>query len=215
MASSTAQPAIGFNLAAIALMIAIGGLGVAYGIEAIEKGNTPSFAPDATVSSNLGGRPLTIPAAWLPDGTTDSDDFASRIDMRVSLPLGRDGSDTPIDVTLLPRSQARPSSALLDGVYLHMFEAEQLTGPPGLIGKPLKSSEGYGGETVWYDPISPQPFVAKCMAPVEPGGAEWCLRTVALAKGIAAIYRFNKTLLPQWHSFDTEMGAVLTRIGAL
>jgi hypothetical protein len=38
---------------------------------------------------------------------------------------------------------------------------------------------------------------------------------VALAKGIAATYRFSSTLLSQWHSFDEQMSAILKRIGAL
>jgi F0F1-type ATP synthase membrane subunit c/vacuolar-type H+-ATPase subunit K len=213
--ASSAQPAVGFNLLAITLILTIAGLSVAYGVGILESRDFGGDAEDSVVTSNLGGRPLTIPAAWLPDGATDSDDFASRIDLRVELPLGPDGTLAPIDVLLVPRSQARPSAALLDGVYLHMFEAEELSGPPGLIGKPLKAQEGYAGETVWYDPISPQPFVAKCIAPIENGGDSWCLRTVALAKGIAATYRFSATLLPQWHSFDTQMNPLLARIGAL
>jgi hypothetical protein len=213
--ASTAEPAVGFNLLAITLTLAIAGLCVAYGIEALETHDFREDASDRVVSSNLGGRLLTIPAAWLPDGAADSNDFASRIDLRVELPLGVNGADEPVDITLVPRSQARPSAALLDGVYLHMFEAEELSGPPGLIGKPLKAQDGYAGEIVWYDPISPQAFVAKCMAPVAGDRVSWCLRTVALAKGIAATYRFSSTLLPQWHSFDGQMRAILTRIGAL
>ena len=67
---------------------------------------------------------------------------------------------------------------LLDGVYLHQFEDKQLTGPPGLVGKPLTASEGFAGETVWYDALSADPFVAKCLAPVAPGEPTQCLRTV-------------------------------------
>jgi len=213
--ASSAQPAVGFNLLAITLILAIAGLSAVYGLGILENRGFDGGPEDSVVTSNLGGRPLTIPASWLPDGATDSDDFASRIDLRVELPLGPDGKNEPVDIMLVPRSQARPSAALLDGVYLHMFEAEELSGPPGLIGKPLKAQEGYAGETVWYDPISAQPFVAKCMAPIEADGESRCLRTVALAKGIAATYRFSAALLPQWHSFDTQMGAVLKRIGAL
>ena len=86
--------------------------------------------------------------------------FAKEIDLRVTLPLGAKGADAAIDISLMPRSRVRPSASLLDGVYLHQFMPEQLSGPPGLVGKPMMATEGYEGETVWYDPIGQSPFAA-------------------------------------------------------
>ena len=92
----------------------------------------------------------------------------------------------------------------------------ELSGPPGLVGKPLYSSEGYEDDTVWYDPLSGTPFVAKCAAPpVGDNSPANCLRIVALPGGIAAVYDFGADALYSWRNFDGLMQDVLTRIGAL
>ena len=106
-------------------------------------------------------------------------------------------------------------SSLLDGVYLHQFMPEQLTGPPGLIGKPLVATEGYANETVWYDAINASPFVAKCIAPVAEGEASRCIRTVYLGPGIAAVYSFDEDVLASWRKFDAALDVPLKQIGAL
>ena len=92
---------------------------------------------------------------------------------------------------------------------------QQLSGPVGLVGKPLKASEGYENETVWYDPLASSPFVAKCEAPIVAGAAGHCLRTVYLGPGIAAIYGFADDVLGNWKKFDAELHPRLTEIGAL
>ena len=133
--------------------------------------------------------------------------------MQLVLPLGLNGAPRTIELTLLPRSSARPSASLLDGVYLHMFQTKELSGPHGLVGKPLRAGDGYDGETVWYDPLSADPFVAKCSAPVAPGAEARCLRAVYLAPGIASVYAFGSDVLTNWRSFDSAMRGRLEQIG--
>src|SRR5690606_11987896 len=135
-----------------------------------------------------------------------------QIDLRVSLPLGPAGDLREIDITLLPRSSVRASARLLDGVYLHLFQPTELSGPPGLIGKPLKAQNGYEQETVWYDPLSADPFVAKCSAPIAPGLSARCLRAVHLAPGMAAVYAFDGEVLERWRDFDAAVRPLLRRI---
>ena len=135
--------------------------------------------------------------------------------LTVSLPIGSDGAAVPVEITLLPLSQVRTSISLLDGVYLHQFMPGELSGPAGLIGKPLYPTDGYADETVWYDALSPNPFVAKCSNAPDGHGPAQCLRTVALGGGIAAVYAFASTGLAGWKSFDRQVGVVLGRIGAL
>ena len=109
----------------------------------------------------------------------------------------------------------RPSASLLDGVYLHQFQQAQLTGPVGLIGKPLQAGDGYEGETVWYDPLTSSPFVAKCQAPIVEDAPGKCLRSVYLGPGIAAVYAFDQDVLTNWRKFDAELHPLLDKIGAL
>jgi hypothetical protein len=194
------------------------GLAIAYGIDAMSRAAKalPEAGPgDRVVVRSLGGRSLTIPAAWLRTELSEKAGFSKQIELDLALPLGPKGALMEVGVTLLPRSQVRPSASLLDGVYLHQFQPEQLSGPPGLIGKPLAAVEGYQDETVWYDPISPNPFVAKCLAPVTADASSRCLRAVYLGTGIAAIYDFDAVALERWREFDTEMTARLGRTGAL
>ena len=217
-ASAGAAPAkgsghsIGFNLGAIALIVAVLGLGLAYGIDAAGRARPADAAP---VSRTLGGHELVIPAAWLREDAAHGEGFAKQVELRLILPLGPEAAPRAIEVTLVPRSRVRPSAALLDGVYLHQFMPEQLDGPPGLVGKPLVATDGFAHETVWYDPLSPAPFAAKCMAAVTAGTAGRCLRTVLLAPGIAAVYAFDDDVLVNWREFDARIQRPLAEIGAL
>ena len=91
---------------------------------------------------------------------------------------------------------------------------EELSGPPGLVGKPLTATEGFENETVWYDALSATPFVAKCIAAPDGQGPAQCLRTVALSGGIAAVYSFSADVLDGWKDFDSQLRARLDVIGA-
>jgi hypothetical protein len=208
-----ARSGIGFNLALIALGAALLGLAAAYGIDALRQGGETAAAGTATRA--LGGRQLTIPAAWLRGAAGDGAGFAKQVELALRLPLGPDGALRDVAVTLMPRSRVRPSAALLDGVYLHQFMPEQVAGPPGLVGKPLVARDGLAGETVWYDALSPNPFVAKCALPVVAEQPGRCLRAVHLGPGLAAVYSFGADVLEEWRRFDAVLAGPLRQIGAL
>src|SRR5690606_8349026 len=142
------------------------------------------------------------------------DGFTNQIDLRILFAPDAAQAALPVDVTLLPRSRVRTSASLLDNVYLHQFGHETLDGVPGLVGKPMLAGNGYAGESVWYDAIAPNPFVAKCLEPVAVNGAAQCVRTVYLPSGIAAVYTFDSTILQSWRQFDAEMERWLAPIGA-
>lgn len=193
------------------------GLALAYAIDAASRHlDTPWHRRDieTTLTRTLGGKDISIPLSWFRNPEQQVVGFAKEIELHLVLPLGPDGAARGVDVTLLPRSAVRASAALLDGVYLHLFTDAQQDGPPGLVGKPLRAEEGYKAETVWYDPLSVDPFVAKCGEPVA-GGTSRCLRSVHLAPGIAAIYAFDAGLLENWRDFDTRMTPYLTRMGVI
>jgi len=204
---------VGFNLAVIAVAVALLGLGVAYGIDA--AGRSDREAAAGAVTRTLGGRELAVPLVWLREDAQRAEGFAKQVELALPVPLGPDRTVREIDITLLPRSRVRPSASLLDGVYLHQFMPEQLSGPLGLIGKPLIARDGFEGETVWYDALSAAPFVAKCLAPVIEGGPGRCMRTVYLGPGIAAVYNFDEDVLVNWRRFDADLHPLLKKIGAL
>lgn len=204
---------IAFNLGAILVALALVGVGLAYGLDSARRQHKASASDEmATIVRTLGGREFAIPASWFRFDDQKVEGFAEAIDLRFTLPLGTNGAPRQIDVQLVPRSRARPSAGLLDGVYVHQFLPQQLQGPPGLVGKPLIPKEGFAGETVWYDALSARPFVAKCMAPVAGSGPARCLRTV-LYPDVAAVYAFDADVLQNWRQFDPEIEALLGRIG--
>lgn len=207
---------LGFNLGVIAMIVATGALGLAYAIDAAGQASRHSSgASSDLVARTLGATTLTIPAAWLTGDDGQQGGFAKQLDLKLTLPLGPDAAPREIDVTLTQRSRVRPSASLLDGVYLHQFQETQLGGPVGLIGKPLQASDGFEGETVWYDPLTSNPFVAKCQTPIVDGEAGKCLRTVYLGSGIAAVYAFDDDVLSNWRKFDATLHPLLDKIGAL
>ncbi|MEO6395877.1 MAG: hypothetical protein ABIO40_08200 [Devosia sp.] len=210
-----APHSVPYNLGVLALGAGLVGLALAYGIDAAVRTAPNAGNGETVVARSLGGRELTIPISWLRAETDPTAGFAKQIDLTLTLPLGPNGAPEAIAVTLLPRSQVRPSSSLLDGVYLHQFMPEQLSGPPGLIGKPLVAEDGYADETVWYDPISSNPFVAKCIAPVSGETVSRCVRSVYLGAGVAAIYDFQIDALQGWRGFDAAIREPMGRIGAL
>lgn len=207
---------LGFNMALIAVLVLLLAVGAAYLIDELGRRDTippPTLADANPVQQTIAGRELSIPASWFRYGEQIRDGFTNQIDLR--LIFEAQGTEaTPISVTLLPRSRARTSASLLDRVYLHQFDNATLDGVPGLVGKPMLGSDGYQGESVWYDALSPNPFVAKCQTAVAEDTPAQCVRTVYLPSGIAAIYTFDATLLQSWRSFDAEMEEWLSVIGA-
>lgn len=208
---------LGYNLAGIAVLVLLMAVGMAYLIDNMGRSSRPALPTleDADpIQQTISGRELTIPSAWFRYGEQIRDGFTSQIDLRVMFTPDPAAEPLAVDITLLPRSRARASSNLLDRVYLHQFGEDTLSGVPGLVGKPMQSANGYAGESVWYDALSPNPFVAKCVEPVAPDGVAQCVRTVYLPSGIAALYTFDATILQSWRQFDSEMERWLAPIGA-
>jgi hypothetical protein len=201
-APNTGAGHIAYNLAGISVIVLMMAVGLAYVVDMAGRNGADGKGNGASaITQTIGGRDLTIPEHWFRYGEQMRPGFVTQID--------------PVNVTILPRSRARASSVLLDAVYLHQFDDGMVSGVPGLVGKPLKHGAGYVGETVWYDALSPNPFVAKCAAPIESGKPARCLRTVQLSSGLAAIYGFDGAALAGWRDFDAAMALRLETIGAL
>lgn len=211
------RSSLAYNLAAIAVLTLLLAVGLAYLIDELgrsDDGPVPTLSDLNPVVQTISGRELSIPQAWFRHGEQIRDGFTNQIDLRIQFAPEAMGEPQSVDITLLPRSRARTSASLLDRVYLHQFDDTTLQGVPGLVGKPMLERSGYAGESVWYDALSPNPFVAKCLEPVASDGIAQCVRTVYLASGIAAVFTFDATLLQSWRQFDTEIERWLKPIGA-
>lgn len=194
-----------YTLAASVVIAALVGIVLAYGLRgyfsaAASGSDTPVLTHQHNV--NIGAQRYAMPASLIVDPAQRRDGFAERVDLTLALPIAEDGL-SEVDITLLPRGRVRTSAALLDSVYLHQFSDAQLSGPTGLVGKPLERDAGTHGETVWYDPLSAGPFVAKCMTPVDiRPGARTCMRVFSLSDRNTAIVTFKPSALANWRSFD-------------
>lgn len=208
---------MGYNLAGIAVLVLLLAVAAAYLIDELGRNDTiplPTLGDADPIVQTISGRELSIPRAWFRYGEQIREGFTNQIDLRILFAPETASDPMPVAVTLLPRSRARSSASLLDRVYLHQFGDEQLQGVPGLVGKPMLGSDGYAGESIWYDALSPNPFVAKCLTPVAAEGTAQCVRTVLLPSDIAAVYTFDAEALQHWRQFDGEMENWLTVIGA-
>ncbi|VAW17295.1 hypothetical protein MNBD_ALPHA12-457 [hydrothermal vent metagenome] len=214
--SSRWRPPSLFNLAAIALLLALAGLGAAYLLLAMAN-NRPetklSTWSKPLVQKNIAATELTIPASWISASDNGNSASGDQLDLEVNLQFAPGAKPHPVKLRLIASSKAQPSSYLLDTVYLRQFSPLQENGVSGLIGKPLNPKEGFENETVWYDPISTRPFVAKCLGANINSPEASCLRTVQLTSQLAIIYRFDVDLLAYWKNFDATMLPILTQIG--
>jgi len=224
VSTTSARPAengngqIAYNLAGIALLILLAAVGIAYAIDQAARNARPAkpeLGDGNFVAQTVAGQDLSIPMTWFRYGEDIKPGFVSQVDLLFRLDLSGLSEPAEVDVTLLARSGARASGALLDAVYLHQFADQTLGGIPGLVGKPLIAGEGYANETVWYDPLSPAPFVAKCASAPDKSRSDRCLRTVHLPNGLAAVLGFDAAALKSWKDFDGELARWLGQIGAL
>jgi hypothetical protein len=207
---------LGFNLAALLMLAVMAGVGCAYGIDAygrhLERERRAAGIGDIA-QLTVAGRDLVVPAGMFWSGEMPASGFTAQIEIGFIADLGLEAPEQ-VRATLLPATRVRPSAALLDSVYLHQFADGTLSGAPGLVGKPVVRNAGQPGETVWYDPLSPNPFVARCQEAVIAGEAGSCLRTVILPSGLGAIYAFSETALAGWRQFDAEAERALDPINA-
>ncbi|QJR18399.1 hypothetical protein [Pelagibacterium halotolerans] len=203
-----------YTVVAIGLIVAMAGLGAAYGVRNwLEASTGQQTSPELSASHiiTIGAQRYVMPAELLTDPIQRRDGFAERMDLSLALPLGENGKLSEVAITIMPRGRMRASAALLDSVYLHQFASDQLSGVPGLVGKPLELDAGTNGETVWYDPLSANPFVAKCMTPVTmTTGDRTCLRVLTLSDRNTAVIAFEPAALDNWRSFDARIEEALT-----
>lgn len=117
-------------------------------------------------------------------------------------------------ITLTSNITVVTSSRLLDRSYIHDFIGPTLKGQAGLVGKKLNPQSGYESETVWYDPLNPNPFTTRCYTPENEAIVRGinCMRTIALSGAITATYRFPESLLPYWRELDSQLVANLSNL---
>lgn len=204
------------GLANLVVVVALVAIALAYLIDGMSpplRTGAAGVEPTLRVEANIAGTDLQIPLSWMQVPEQQGQDFAERLDLK--LPIMIAGAERPsmISATLLPRARVRPSAQLLDSVYLQRFDGRQIQDVPGLVGKPLTGGEGFESETLWYDPINANPFVAKCTPMPADETRSICLRTRLAGDGLAVVLSFDSSLLAHWRGFDAALDTTLAEIG--
>jgi len=207
---------LGFNLAALALILAMTGIGIAYWLNdytptVIE--NVPSVYEPPLVVKTLNNSTMQIPDSWLNILTQNIQENVQTIDLVLKISIAEQEEPTPFNLRISEAIRAEPSTNLLDSVYVLRFSQEQIGGINGLVGKPLRAEDGYNSETIWYEPISDNPFVAKCIDLEASGTALNCLRTIRLNSQLSATYQFAQNQLEYWHMMDDAILPLMAQIG--
>lgn len=191
-------------------LLSILGLGIIYAIEALKPERVP-LDPDYVAEKRaltLGFGDVYIPQNWI--ASRIADDQRALENLSLLIPVQVQGQVEEVPVDLVPASRTTPSIYLLDALYIHRFSADPALYVHGLVGRTLKNGEGYENEMVWYDPLRPQPFVAKCVEPLDKTvKTPNCLETKLVTKRVAAVIKFPEQFLPDWKAFDAQMRAKL------
>jgi len=206
-------PHFGQTVAGIFIFISALGLAAAYGLQAIAERSRDVAPPPPgePIHFTLAAVDVAVPINWLRG--TPRGGFVEALELTVPIKLPDASEALQADVTLLPRARAVPSAALLDRLYIHRFSDNQVAGPHGLIGKPLIAEAGYENETVWYDPVNGNPFVAKCLELIDEGERVLeCMRTIPLGTKVSAVVRFDEPALMRWQEFDAAVAAALEEL---
>lgn len=167
-------------------------------------------ATTLTVSSDL----VRFPAARR-DGPIDRLDllFAwpdlSPADEMAAATLRAAGEADPlIFVTVTAQQEGvLDSTDRLDLVYSRVFSDNAWAGPAGLVGVALSAEAGYAGEELYFEPEGEAPFVTRCLASTDPALAQTCMREISVADGLAVLYRFDKSILPEWRTLEAAIRA--------
>lgn len=115
--------------------------------------------------------------------------------------------DPLIFVTVSAQTGGLDSTERLDMVYSRVFSDNAWAGPAGLVGVALSAEAGYAGEELFFEPEGESPFVVRCLASNDAAIAETCMREVNAGSGLLVLYRFDKSLLPEWRALEAAIRA--------
>jgi hypothetical protein len=168
----------------------------------------------------IGGTTLTVASDLIRFPAARQDGAIDRLDLLFAWPdlsaademeaatLRAGGQIDPlIFVTVSAQTGALDSTGRLDMVYSRVFSDDAWAGPAGLVGVALSAEAGYEGEELFFEPEGESPFVVRCLASNDAAIAETCMREVNIGSGLAALYRFDKSLLPEWRVLEDAIRA--------
>ena len=113
-----------------------------------------------------------------------------------------------IFVSLSQQTEAIASSDRLYSIYSQHFVGDPIEGPSSLIGFAMAKDSGFAGEVIYFKPDESEPFVARCITPVEQTPT-FCIRDIALQNNVQLTYRFRLKLLEEWDALDRNIRSAM------
>lgn len=197
-------------LAAVAALLAL-----AIGALWFLAGDGDDTAP-RPVALTISGEPLTIAANRIRFADQRHGGVLPRVDLAVLWPdlAGRTAAnrdafalprpDAPVlQIAIEPATVALDSAARLASVYVRAFAAEPpdaALAPPvdGLVARRFVPGSPYVDETLYFEPGSVHPFVARCFPRADGDERRLCLTEIGFGKSLVAAIRFPPALLADW-----------------
>ena len=191
------------------MAVALVGLVFVYASDLLtNKSGNNSAANSGSYKITIAAKPIVVPKAWTTSTINTDDEVLSNVEL--AIPMNVSNDETALHISLLPSAKAAPSAYLLDSLYIHNFEEGAPKQAYGLIVKSLKPQAGYEDETIWYDAISANPFVAKCLEEKLGDDTQTnCITTMLVNKRVSALIRFDGDLLPYWKGLHAELTKLL------
>jgi len=202
------------NVLILCIILSLLGLSVVYTLDFLEK-NSPQQANSSqeTIEFTIAASKLRAPKSWIESNFDEEQNILNLLQLRLELQI--DGKLVAVNATLLPAARAAPSAYLLDSLYIHNFAPGRSEQMYGLVAKKLRNEAGFEDETIWYDALSANPFVAKCLdEKVEVRNAKPCITTILVNKRVSALIQFEKSVLPHWRQFSVALAQQLASFKA-
>jgi hypothetical protein len=182
------------------------------------------------VTVTISGEPLVISSDRIRFADQRRGGALPRVDLAVLWPdmVGRTATnrdafalprpETPVlQIAIEPNSTALDSAARLASVYLRYFAADppdESLAPPvdGLVARRFVASSPYADETLYFEPGSVHPFVARCFPRAEGDQRRLCLTEIGFGKSLVAAIRFPPALLADWRHLQDACRSLLDGI---
>lgn len=211
----------------LALAACIFVLRLSDGMLALYRGVAASPVEAGPAEISIAGESLRVPAALMryplagPAAQTGPIQ-TRRIELAFTWPAlapltpGRSG----IHLAVIAEHDPFSDKERFERLFAPRFASGQVAGPDGLSGRHMEAGSGYGGEIVYYQPALAGPggggpfYYARCGVPQADPVALSCLRTLRLAPGLQASYRFDAALLGEWRLIERAILDLIARMRA-
>lgn len=190
------------------------------------RGAAPAPAEPGPAVIAIGGETLGVPAPLLSYPLAAHAGVGDVIETgRIELALGWPdlGALAPgrggIHLSITARHDPFGERERFERLFAPRFAAGAVAGPEGLNARQMMTGTGYGGEIVYYQAAAADKtgqgerfYYVRCGVPQADPVPLSCLRSLRLAPGLQASYRFDAALLGEWQRMERAVLGLIARM---